>query len=202
MPRLPRPRTSQLFPVILMLGLALATLWLERLVQLPDANKSATKRHEPDYIVHGFTVTRMDAQGHPQSSLTARTMTHFADDESTELVDPHFVQRTVGKPQLDVTSKRGKLSKDGETIWLNDDVVGVRAADGDQLPLRMETTAMEIDPRKETGKTNELVVLTQGTRRLEGVGMDVDAKARVFEFRSQVRGSYLAPKDRAPKGRS
>jgi lipopolysaccharide export system protein LptC len=195
-----RLRLTHLFPLILMLGLALATFWLEQLVQdsLPPKNGPAT--HEPDFIVENFTIQRMNADGHLQSALAGRQMVHFADDESTELDLPRFEQRNPDRPPIEVVAKRGKITKDGETVYMEEDVVVTRAGSGDRGPMQMLTSILEVKPKDETARTDAAVVITEGTMRLEGVGMEVNAKTRDFELLSRVRGTYLPEPDKTPRG--
>lgn len=183
-------RVSGVFPVLLMLGLALATLWLQRLVQLPPPALRDPLRHDPDFIVENFTVTRMDRDGVPESTLSATRMVHFPDDETTELTAPRFLQTRPGEPPIDVVSRRGTVTKDGDEVHLMDDVVVIRAGEKDRPPLRVDTRYMMIRPDDEIATTPEYVLITEGTARLEGVGMRLDGRTRVLELFSEVRGLY------------
>lgn len=184
-------RVSGIFPVLLMLGLALATLWLQRLVELPPPSLRDTQRHDPDFVVEKFTVTRMDRNGAPESTLSAARMVHFPDDESTELTAPRFLQTRPGDPPIEVVSRRGTVTKDGDEVHLMDDVVVIRAGEKDRPPLRVDTRYLMIRPDDEIATTPEHVLITEGTARLEGVGMRLDGRTRELELHSQVRGVYV-----------
>ena len=49
--------STRLFPLVLMLALALVTFWLERTVREEPAHPSL-RRHDPDYLVEQFVVTK------------------------------------------------------------------------------------------------------------------------------------------------
>ena len=185
-----KPRLAGLFPVLLMLGLAAATFWLERLVQLPPPIVRDTMRHDPDFRVENFTVTRMDKQGNPESTLSAVSMVHFPDDETTELDRPRFVQTTTGNPPINVVSKRGTVTKDGEEVHLMEDVVVIRDGENGRPQLRVDTVYLKIRPDDEIASTPEYVLITEGTSRLEGVGMQLNGRTRELTLHSQVRGMY------------
>src|SRR5579864_490288 len=118
-----RLRSGRLFPVLLMLFLALGTYWLERVVQLPEGAGRGVKRHEADFTVDDFTLTQINKEGWADTSLTATRMVHFTDDESTELEAPKMVQNKKGDPPVEVVARHGTVDKDGNVVQLIDDVV-------------------------------------------------------------------------------
>lgn len=185
-----KPRIAGLFPVVLMLGLAALTFWLERLVQLPPPVARDTLRHDPDFKVFNFTVTRMDKAGFPQSTLSAASMLHFPDDETTELDQPRFVQMAPDKPPIRVVSRRGTVTKDGEEVHLMDDVIVIREGEGGRPQLRVDTVYLSVRPNDETATTPEHVLITEGAARLQGVGMHLNGRTRELTLHSQVRGMY------------
>jgi lipopolysaccharide export system protein LptC len=185
-----RSRAGQIFPVLLMLGLALGTLWLERLVQLPPIASKGDLRHDPDFIVEHFTLTRMNALGHPESSLTAPKMLHYPDDETTVLERPRYRQHPTDKPTIEIVADRGTVSKDGEVVWLEGNVVVTRAPAKERAAMQMTTTALEIELKTEIARTDEPVLITEEQSTLRGVGMVVNGKSREFELKSRVQGSF------------
>ena len=54
-----RLTTTRLFPLALMLSLALLTFYLERMVR-DEETTPYKRRHDPDYIVTNFTATTFD----------------------------------------------------------------------------------------------------------------------------------------------
>ena len=139
-------RFAQIFPVILMLALALGTLWLDRLVQLPPLPSKDKLRHDPDFIVERFTVTQMSATGHPETSLTAPKMLHYPDDESTVLEYPRYLQRSVGQPAVEIVGNKGIVSKDGDLVRVEGNVIVTRAGYGERPPMVVETSILDIEP--------------------------------------------------------
>ena len=74
--------TNRMFPLALMLALALLTFWLERTVREEQPHPSM-RRHDPDYLVEQFVLTKYNAAGILESTLTAAKMVHYPDDDST-----------------------------------------------------------------------------------------------------------------------
>ena len=96
-----RLTTTRVFPLALMLSLALLTFYLERMVRDEDGPPSA-RRHDPDYVITNFTSTTFDRDGMPLNVLSAERMLHFPDDDSTELEAPRVVQTKPGEPRMSV----------------------------------------------------------------------------------------------------
>ena len=88
---------TRLFPLVLVLALALLTFWLERTVQKEEVHPSV-RRHDPDYLVEQFVVTKFNAAGALESTVSAAKMVHYPDDDSTELVAPRVVQAKANEP--------------------------------------------------------------------------------------------------------
>jgi lipopolysaccharide export system protein LptC len=126
--------TTRLFPLALMLSLALLTLWLEHAAHVEE-KPQALRRHDPDYLITNFTTTTYNRRGEAETVLAAARMIHFPDDDSTELVEPRVLQSKPDQPRVRVRADRGTLSREGDEIFLYDNVVLVREADA-QTPSR------------------------------------------------------------------
>ena len=119
--------STRLFPLVLLVSLALLTFWLERAVREEPA-AGVQRSHDPDYSAEGFTITDFNRAGAAVSTLSAAKMTHYPDDDSTELLAPRVVQSKPGQPRLTLSADRGTLSQDGEEMFLYDNVLLVRTA--------------------------------------------------------------------------
>ncbi len=180
-------RITQVFPMVLMFGLAVGTFWLDRLVQLPPLAGRDKLRHDPDFIVEGFTVTQMDATGRPETSLSAPKMLHYPDDESTVLENPRFIQHSINQPAVEMVGNRGTVSKDGDLVRIEGDVRVTRAGYDQRPPMTVETSLLDIEPNTHVARTNEAVVITEGASKIRGVGMMINRKSREFELNSRVQ---------------
>ena len=138
-----RLSATRLFPLTLMLSLALLTFWLERTVR-EDESAPSQRRHDPDYVVTNFSIVRYDADGKPESTLSARRMVHYPDDDSTELEAPRMQQTKAGEAPMTLTAERGALSQDGEDAFLYDNVLLVRTAMPALAEMRLQTSFLHI----------------------------------------------------------
>jgi lipopolysaccharide export system protein LptC len=187
-------RASSLFPLLLVLALAAASLWLERAVQAPERDKSGKMRHDPDFIAEDFAITKMSASGKPEYSLSAARMLHYPDDESTSIVAPHLVQQHDDDAPIVVRADRGLLSRNGDEASFYGKVEVVREAGLGRSELRVQTEYLQIVPDRDLARTDKPVIITEGRSRLAGVGMEINNKTRQFELLSRVQGTFDAAK--------
>ena len=189
-----RDRASGLFPLLLMLALAAASLWLDRAVRGPEYDRSGKSRHDPDFVAENFGIVKMNAAGKPEYTLSAERMLHYPDDGSTSIVLPRMVQRHATAPPVVIRADRGLVSRNGEEASFEGKVVVVREAGKGQKELRVETEYLQVLPDRDLARTDKPVVITEGRSRLVGTGMELNNKTRQFVLRSQVRGTFDAGK--------
>jgi len=189
-----RDRASSLFPLLLMLALAAASLWLERAVQSPEHDKSGKMRHDPDFIAEDFGITKMGITGKPEYILSAERMQHYPDDESTSVVAPRMVQRHDNANPVVIRADRGVIAKNGNEASFYGSVVVVREAGRGQRELSVQTEYLQVVPDRDLARTDKPVIITEGRSRLSGVGMEFNNKTRQFALQSQVRGTFDARK--------
>ena len=185
-----RPRSSTIFPVLLMAALAGLTFWLERLVVGPESPAPRRSPGTPDFIVENLKATTMNAQGEAEYSLSAAKMVHFPATDTTEVDQPRLVQWGGDAPPVRVAADRGTVTGDGKELHLRGNVVVTRDPAPKRSELRVETSYLQVIPDAEVARTPEHVVITYDNSRLEGVGMEFNHGTRRFELRSQVSGTY------------
>jgi len=184
-----RITNTRVLPLALMFVLALVSFWLERTVR-EEAPRVATRRHDPDYLITNFTTTSYNREGATESVLTADRMMHYPDDDSTELLRPRVVQTRPNEPRMTVSAERGALSRDGDDIFLYDNVVLVRAADRERPEARMTTSFLQVVRDRSLVRTDRDVMIHEDRRTLWGRGMEYDNGSQVLQLRSRVRGVF------------
>ncbi len=185
--------TTRLFPLALMLTLALITFYLERTVREEETHPSA-RRHDPDYLVINFTATSFGLDGRPESVLSAAKMIHYPDDDATELIQPRMVQTKPDSPRVTVRADRGALSSGGDEIFLYENVELVRDAPAGREPSRLQTEFLHVIQERTLARTDREVTLEDERRRLVGRGMEYDWGTGRFELHGEVRGRFLGAK--------
>lgn len=180
-----KERVVALFPLALLVLLAAMTFWLNRLIQAD--NPKGPQRHDPDYIVERFKVSRIDADGKRQHTIVADRMEHYPDDDTTVVTSPHMTYHQ--QPPTEIFARLALIGKDGKEVDLVDNVRVVRHG-ADQAPATvLETRTLKVFPDDEKGRTDQPVVITQGKSVLHGSGLDLDNKTGTSILRGRVTGT-------------
>ena len=188
--------TSRLFPLALMLALALLTFWLERTVRDEQPHPSL-RRHDPDYLVERFVLTKYNAAGILESTLTAAKMVHYPDDDSTELVAPRVVQAKPNEPRMTLSADRGTLSNNGEEIFLFGNALLVREAGAGKPEARVQSSFLHVVGARSLVRTDREVTVSEPGRALSGRGMEYHNETWQLFLRDQVRGRF-EPRRKSP----
>ena len=183
--------TTRIFPLALMLALALLTFYLERTVR-DDESPPALRRHDPDYIVTNFTTTTYTGEGAVETVMSAERMVHYPDDDTTELFAPRVVYAKPQQPRFSVRAERGELSRDGDEIFLYGDVVLVRDAATNRPEARMTTEFLHVLRDRSLVRTDRLVKIVEGGRSLEGRGMEYNNASRELVLRADVIARFAS----------
>jgi lipopolysaccharide export system protein LptC len=183
--------TTRLFPLGLMLALALLTFYLERTVR-EDDTPAAARRHDPDYYVTNFTTTTYNREGAAETMMSAARMVHYPDDDTTELEAPRVVQSKPNEPRYSVRAERGQLSRDGDEIFLYGDVVLVRDASEYAPEARMTTEFLHVLRDRSLVRSDREVKIVEGSRSLQGRGMEYNNESRELLLRHDVQARFNA----------
>ncbi|MGZ8251661.1 MAG: LPS export ABC transporter periplasmic protein LptC [Methylophilaceae bacterium] len=187
-------RPTILFPLALLALLALLTLWIDHTVQAPEQKPAGSTRHDPDYFLKNFVLSKTDVNGNLQYMLAAISMTHYPDDDSTTLERPRFTQYGVGKPYTQIEGQRGLISSNGETVEFMDNVKVVRQATAEKGEMTMLTQSLKIYPQKELATTDQPVVIRQAPKTvIHATGMIFDKKQKTVTLLKKVRVHYENP---------
>jgi lipopolysaccharide export system protein LptC len=173
-----------------MLALALLTLWLEHQVRVEEGGHPSLRRHDPDYLVTNFTTTTYNREGKAETVLSAAQMQHFPDDDSTEVAAPRVMQAKPAQPRFTVQAERGKISREGDEIFLYDNVVLVREADAAQARARMTTSFLHVLRDRSLVLTDREVLFEEEGRSLRGRGMEYHNDTRELFLRDDVHARF------------
>ena len=182
---------TRLFPLLLVLALALLSFWLERTLRIEERHP-ALRRHDPDFQVEHFTLQKFDAAGALVASLAAAKMVHYPDDDSTELYAPRVVQTKPAAPRLAVSADRGALSQSGEEVFLYDNVLLQREAPGGLGETRIHTSFLHFVTAQSLVRTDRDVTVSAPGRSFSARGMEFHNDTGELFLRARVRGQFAA----------
>ena len=179
---------SALFPLSILLALALLTFWLRYATELPEERHDGKNRHDPDYIVSDVVMRKLDPNGLLQYTLRSIDVRHYPDDDTTDLLKPRLTHQSEKKAPVTMSADKGHLSDDNKRVDLTGNVFIHRPAAGRDEELTASMPDLTVFPDDERAFTKSPVVLTKGASWVKGVGMQVDNKAQTYLLESQVTG--------------
>lgn len=192
-------RATAWSPVLLLGGLAALTYWLDAQVQPPAPRRDGSTRHDPDIFADGVRVLKLDPEGRPLQSLSARRAEHFADDQTTDFKDVTLSETRQGKPPFSITSNLATLTGDRENVYFKGNVHAVREAtpatakEPASGPLTITTEFLHVLPSQEIVRTDKAVTISDPRGIINATGMEADSRAKTIKFKSGVSG-HMEPR--------
>ncbi len=188
-----KPGIQTAFPLVLMALLAALTFWLARLMQSEAPVADGRQRHDPDYQIENFTVRRFDKNGDLQHQLSAERMTHYPDNDATELSHPKLVGYAGASP-VHASARRGTVGREGSVVVLRDEVKIHRDPAPGVPRATFTTSEATIYPDDEYVTTAAPVTLTQGNSIASGVGFELNNHSLQAVMHSKVRATFYKEK--------
>jgi len=189
--------------VIFLLLLAAMSWWSLSQVT-PGTNKpSTTSKEGPDFFMEQFVSVEMSENGSPMRQLKAQRLTHYPNDDRSELVQPVI---TFFKDQKNVWlagAQRGTVLQGGDELTMSGNVKIIKPLTAQISPepapehwasqpaaVTIDTQDLHIYVKKNYAQTESAVVIKQDHNKLTSVGMQADFEAGNIELLSQIRGRY------------
>jgi lipopolysaccharide export system protein LptC len=186
-------RVARSMPLLLLLSLAILTFWLDQKVQQAPDSGDPSLRHDPDFVIEGFSSTRMNPDGSRRYTLAAQKMVHYPDDMSTQLLGPDFVYFDRQRAPVKIKADTADISANGENAYFNGNVRLTREPYEDHPELLLTTTYLHIIPDQDIAKTDKPATLTEGNSTVSAVGLEFDQQKETLKLLSQVKARYVLP---------
>jgi lipopolysaccharide export system protein LptC len=184
---------TRLFPLALVVALALLSFWLEQAGRV-DSPHPSLRRHDPDYVIDNLLIQNFDTAGRPVSTLSAAKMVHYPDDDSTELALPRVVDQKPNKPRMTLRADRGTMNQAGDEVFLYDNVLLVRDATAEAPEARVESSFIHVVRPRSLVRTDREVSITEDNRSIVGRGLEYDNETRETRLYSDVRARFESKK--------
>jgi len=200
---LPRGGAGALFPLAILLLLAMLTFWLARDIVGGDWGAPPAPNGDPDYIVERFTLISLSETGEQRYILSSDKMVHLPRDDSSLLTRPVLRQTHAGQPETRIRGERGVITSGGEIAHLYDNVEVLRAGQAASATqrgsneIRMTTSYLRVLPDQDRADTAAQVRIEQSGSTMIGTGMELDNRYRRFRLLSAVNVIYKK-EDSAP----
>jgi lipopolysaccharide export system protein LptC len=188
--------------LLLLALLATMSFWLDHKVQPQPRRPDGSTRHDPDFIIEGFSAVKMNPDGTRRYGLTAKRMVHFPDDNSTQLELPRLVYFDYQRAPVTVRSETAEAMQGGDDVYFRGDVQIIRSAYASNAELGVFTSFLHVIPDKDLAKTDKPVRMVEGNSTASSVGLEFNNVTREVKLLSEVKASYATPKHTAPKSQA
>lgn len=188
-----RGASVALLPVGIAALLAALTFWLDRATNPEDPVRKAQKRHDPDFVVEQIRVRRFDASGALRQSLIADRLTHYPDNNSTEVLNPQMTYY-AGNRETRVYSNTAKVSDDNKKISLFGNVRLVKPGEPGTAEMVLHTQAMTVFPDDDIAQSSSRVTITRGQSVVSGDVMYYNGKTQISMLSGRVKGTFYRVK--------
>ncbi len=182
-------------PLMLMTALAIGTYWMVRtnpLIQEPEEAKPI--RHEPDYMMQGFSVKTFDTTGRMRAEVQGDIARHYPDTMQLEIEDVRMRSLDQEGRVTTATALRGLTNQDSSEVQLIGDARVVREADPKAKPKptpRMEyrSELLHVFMNTEQVRSNVPVELLRGKDRMSADSLEFDNIEQVVQMQGRVRAT-------------
>jgi lipopolysaccharide export system protein LptC len=181
-----RQSFHKLYPIIALLLVAGATLWLERVTGSNESHSSAPVRSEPDFTADQVRMINFDKTGRQHFELLADRVIHHPQSSVTELQNPRLRYDVSGR-ELNITAQHADVLNEGNEVRMSGDVHARRAAIPGSPELTLASATLTVWPDDEKAQTNDPVTLTQGNSKAQADGMKADNLYGTLELIGNAR---------------
>lgn len=178
------------FPIGLLLILAALSYWLAVVSEAEPTDIGGRFRHDPDTIIRQFDGISYDEQGNRKAGLRGIELRHYPDDESSVIQQPFMRRFSLSGEPSTVSANRAVVNSDGSEVDLSGDVKAFRPPQGGKAAITLTAPHMLVLVDEERARTPGFARVQQGSSWISGTGFDADNVTQVFNFHSNVTGSY------------
>lgn len=176
---------------LVLIAAAVASSWYAEQLTPKDPVPKPKEPGNIDYYSLNLVRTSTDIRGNPKNLLYAEKLTHYRDDDHSELERPVLTIFTDDGPPWVIHGERGNVSSKGNEVFLEGAVLILRDADRNGRTVRAETSDVKIRPDDQYGETEDFVQIFSPPDELSGVGMQVHfGKALKVTVLSDVRRKH------------
>lgn len=158
-------------------------------------SKAETQYHTPDWFGHDVLAIEMNEQGTPKRQFHATTLTHYLDENVTDMVEPHFTLFKDNTATWHLQGNKGRTFHGQHTLDIArlDLWQDVRLwSDDKSRPVTVKTSTIAIFPEKEFAQTDQYISFDQPGHRLTGTGLKAHFNTQAMELLSNVRSEHVA----------
>jgi len=179
--------TNSWASALFFVALGALTFWVWQQLDEDDGRAMRTRPHEPDYYIENMVRNTLDETGALENVLYADVVTHYPDDDSTELSRPRMEIYNGKSDPWYVTAESGWVSSGSEVVLLHGEVEIWREDDDGRREFEVLTTELRLLPKEQYAETDDPATITSATTVTKTIGMRANFAHDRLELLKQVR---------------
>jgi lipopolysaccharide export system protein LptC len=156
----------------LLVILAAGTWWLAERWLDKDVGEPKTDSSQIDYYAKKIQRTVLTPEGQPKEMLFAERMTHYKDDNHTEMEKPVMTLYTSSSEPWIIHSERATAQADGKAVLMQGQVL-VTHKDKEGEEMKILTSNVKYLPETDYAETADAVQMLATGDSTEAVGAQV-----------------------------
>jgi lipopolysaccharide export system protein LptC len=175
--------------------LALASWWAAEVLMPREPPPPKLEAGKVDYYSKNIRRTLMDETGKPKEMLVAESLTHYENDNHTELRQSELTLYSEGEAPWVIRADLAELPANTDDVFLYGNVVITRGADSSGRTVRIETTNARVQPGRKYAETDDYIQVLSPPDTMTGVGATVSfADELSFTVLSNVKRKHEVTK--------
>lgn len=177
------------FISFLTLATAFICMWLTGYYRA-QSNVLIQPNQLPDAFMENVRTTVLNKDGNPSMKIASPKMTHYAQNDTTNLINPSLTLYHKGPQPWLITSKFATATEGVDNIQFSQDVNIQHPGDNENPLTLIKTATLLVHTVTQTADTSDLITLIQPSISVKAIGMHADLNAGDVKLLSQARGEY------------
>ncbi|MBV8048653.1 MAG: LPS export ABC transporter periplasmic protein LptC [Paludibacterium sp.] len=186
--RLGRP--ARLFPIALVLLMALLTIWLDQVSKLGSFGRDLDPSR-PEFVSEEVDATRFDIQGRVEQRMVADKLWQYPNQN-----DLYFANGTIdlfrdGQQDYMLSAESGRYNTQTRIAFFDRKAHLLKPAAAGQPEVTLDSSAMTVDTARRYASSKQPTIIHYGDSVANATGFNYDYNAGVVNLLSSARATYV-----------
>ena len=182
--------TNNWVSALLFVALGVATYWIWQQIDEDDGRVVQIRAHEPDYFIEEMVRNTLDETGALKNVLYADLVTHYPDDDTTELARPRMEIYNGNTDPWYVIADTGWVSSGNEVVVLHGQVEIWRQDEQGQREFEVLTSELRVLPQEQYAETADAAKIISRTTVTNTIGLRANFAHDRLELLKQVKSRH------------
>ena len=172
------------------LVMATAT-WFTLMTLTPQDHPKPVTSEQPDAYMEDVSAVFMDQFGKPKMKIVTPKLTHYLNNDTTQLDDPQLTIYRQSPTPWYISSHYAKATHGIDNVDFRENVTIHHPADANMPATIIKAPTLIVHPTDQTAETNEEIELIQPNIIVKAMGMRANMNSGNIQLLSKARGEYV-----------